>query len=34
MVELRNYTEIFHAHRSNSPVSDTIPYFARKLIWA
>jgi len=33
-VELRNYTEIFYQHKSNPPVSTTIPCFARKLIWA
>jgi len=33
-IELHNYTMIFENHKNNPPVSDTIPYYARKIIWA
>jgi len=32
--ELSNYEDIFHKYKDNVPVNDTIPKYARKLIWA
>jgi len=32
--ELKNYESLFHKYKDNVPVSDNIPCYARKLIWA